>query len=77
MKHRIKLRRPNRIYGRPDNYLLGLMVFQYVLWCAVALPFMPFTYEDFWWQLAIALLSGLVGPLIVYAVYGRNDKYTR
>lgn len=75
MKHRIKLRRPNRTYGRPDNYLVGLMVFQYVLWCAAVLPFMPFEYEGFWWQLAIALVSGLAGPLLTYALYGH--KFTR
>jgi hypothetical protein len=75
VKHRIKLRRPNRTYGVPDNYLVGLMVFQYVLWLVVTLPFMPFTYEGFWWQLVVVLLSGLAGPLLTYALFGH--KYRR
>ena len=73
--NRIKLRRPNRTYGVPDTFLTWVMVVQYALWCVVTLPFMPFTYEDFWWQLAAALVSGLACPLLTYALYG--NKFTR
>ena len=72
MKHRIKLRRPNRTYQKPDSFLLGIMAMTYVVWMAVTLPFMPFTYEGFWLQLGIVLLCGLIGPLIVYAIHGRR-----
>ena len=75
MKHRIKLRRPNRTFNLPDNFLLGVMVFQYVLFLAVTLPFSPFTYENFWFQLASVLVAGLAGPLLSYVLYGH--KYRR
>lgn len=72
---RIKFRKPNRTYGLPDNFLLGIMAMQYTLFLAITLPFMPFTYDGFWTQLGIVLLSGLAVPLFTYALYG--PKFTR